>query len=160
MSKQSRPPHRVRLTVPADDAVTLEWLEAQASVSASLRMLIREVMQEHGAIDALSRPLPGAGARGGGYGASATSQSNAGAGSEATHREESGERSREQERAPQAEAQRAEPAQPSARPEVGTSENSGSAEVVPADDDKADEGAAQQPGDGISSVNEFLRSSR
>lgn len=60
MAKATTPPHRVRLTVPADDRVTLEWLEAQASVSASLRVLVREAMAAHGPIDALSRPLPGA----------------------------------------------------------------------------------------------------
>lgn len=51
-------PHRVRLTVPAEDAVTMQWLAAQSSVSASLRVLIREAMMQHGPIDALSRPLP------------------------------------------------------------------------------------------------------
>lgn len=51
-------PHRIRLTIPADDQVTLAWTEAQSSVSWAMRVLIREAMAAHGPIDVLSRPLP------------------------------------------------------------------------------------------------------
>ena len=51
-------PHRIRLTIPADDQVTLAWIEAQPSVSSAIRVLIREAMAAHGPIDVLSRPLP------------------------------------------------------------------------------------------------------
>ena len=54
---------RVRLSFPEDDPVTNAWIDAQPSASSSIRTLIREAMMAHGAIDALSRPLPAAPAK-------------------------------------------------------------------------------------------------
>lgn len=44
-------PRRFRVTVPADDAAVIQWLDCQHSVSMSLRMLVRAAIEEKGMRD-------------------------------------------------------------------------------------------------------------
>lgn len=46
-----RDPRRFRVTVPADDASVIEWLDCQHSVSMSLRMLVRAAIEAYGMRD-------------------------------------------------------------------------------------------------------------
>lgn len=46
-----REPRRFRVTVPADDAAVIQWLDCQHSVSMSLRMLVRAAIEEKGMRD-------------------------------------------------------------------------------------------------------------
>lgn len=47
----TREPRRFRVTVPADDAAVIQWLDCQHSVSMSLRMLVRAAIEEKGMRD-------------------------------------------------------------------------------------------------------------
>jgi hypothetical protein len=48
---------RLRWSVPAADVSVNEWLNAQASISQSLRLLIRESIERDGFIDVTYRPV-------------------------------------------------------------------------------------------------------
>ncbi|WP_284982376.1 hypothetical protein [Arthrobacter sp. efr-133-TYG-118] len=48
---------RLRWSVPAADVSVNEWLDAQASISHSLRLLIRESIERDGFIDVTYRPV-------------------------------------------------------------------------------------------------------
>lgn len=50
-------PKRVRVSVPAADVSTLEWLKRQNDMSASIRALIRESIEREGYVDVYNRPL-------------------------------------------------------------------------------------------------------
>lgn len=54
---RSAPPHRVRLSIPAADASTLEWLSKQDNASQSMRALVRDYIERHGYTDPTSRPV-------------------------------------------------------------------------------------------------------
>lgn len=44
-------PHRFRVTIPSDDVSAIEWLQCQKNVSMSLRMLIRQAIEDRGMRD-------------------------------------------------------------------------------------------------------------
>lgn len=44
-------PHRFRVTIPNDDVSAIEWLQCQKNVSMSLRMLIRQAIEDRGMRD-------------------------------------------------------------------------------------------------------------
>lgn len=50
-------PRKVRWTLPAGDVSVNEWLDAQGSISQSLRLLIRESIQRDGYIDVMNKPV-------------------------------------------------------------------------------------------------------
>lgn len=51
---------RYRLSVPADDALVHEWIEAQHNKSMSIRMLIRKQVDECGVNDFFATGVPAA----------------------------------------------------------------------------------------------------
>ncbi|MBL1115437.1 hypothetical protein JK364_23995 [Streptomyces sp. 110] len=57
MANQSGEPRKVRWTVPAADTSVIEWLNKQADISQSLRLLIRESIQRDGYIDVYYKPV-------------------------------------------------------------------------------------------------------
>lgn len=57
MANQSGEPRKVRWTVPAADTSVIEWLNVQADISQSIRLLIRESIQRDGYIDAFYKPV-------------------------------------------------------------------------------------------------------
>ncbi|MFD9868504.1 hypothetical protein ACFXI8_27050 [Streptomyces niveus] len=57
MTNQSGEPRKLRWTVPAADTSVIEWLNGQADISQSLRLLIRESIQRDGYIDVYYKPV-------------------------------------------------------------------------------------------------------
>ncbi|MFD4475918.1 hypothetical protein ACFWPU_07360 [Streptomyces sp. NPDC058471] len=57
MANQSGEPRKVRWTVPAADTSVIEWLNEQADISQSIRLLIRESIQRDGYIDVFYKPV-------------------------------------------------------------------------------------------------------
>ncbi|MFD7541270.1 hypothetical protein [Streptomyces sp. NPDC059819] len=57
MTNQSGEPRKVRWTVPAADTSVIEWLNEQADISQSIRLLIRESIQRDGYIDVFYKPV-------------------------------------------------------------------------------------------------------
>ncbi|MFD7661326.1 hypothetical protein [Streptomyces sp. NPDC059788] len=57
MANQSGEPRKVRWTVPAADTSVIEWLNEQADISQSIRLLIRESIQRDGYIDVFFKPV-------------------------------------------------------------------------------------------------------
>ncbi|MEU7322489.1 hypothetical protein ABZ682_18290 [Streptomyces griseoviridis] len=57
MASQSGEPRKVRWTVPAADTSVIEWLNKQADISQSLRLLIRESIQRDGYVDVFYKPV-------------------------------------------------------------------------------------------------------
>lgn len=57
MANQPGEPRKVRWTVPAADTSVIEWLNVQADISQSLRLLIRESIQRDGYIDVFYKPV-------------------------------------------------------------------------------------------------------
>ncbi|MEW1548408.1 hypothetical protein [Streptomyces tsukubensis] len=57
MANQSGEPRKVRWTVPAADTSVIEWLNGQADISQSIRLLIRESIQRDGYIDVFYKPV-------------------------------------------------------------------------------------------------------
>ncbi|WP_412075480.1 hypothetical protein ACLF6K_06035 [Streptomyces xanthophaeus] len=57
MANQSGEPRKVRWTVPAADTSVIEWLNEQADISQSIRLLIRESIQRDGYIDIFYKPV-------------------------------------------------------------------------------------------------------
>lgn len=48
---------RLRWSVPAEDVSTNRWLDAQRSISGSMRLLIREAIRREGYIDVVNKPV-------------------------------------------------------------------------------------------------------
>ncbi|MFG3403711.1 hypothetical protein [Streptomyces sp. NPDC048142] len=57
MANQPGEPRKVRWTVPAADTSVIEWLNEQADISQSIRLLIRESIQRDGYIDVFYKPV-------------------------------------------------------------------------------------------------------
>ncbi|MDL5199633.1 hypothetical protein [Streptomyces sp. ALI-76-A] len=57
MANQSGESRKVRWTVPAADTSVIEWLNEQADISQSIRLLIRESIQRDGYIDVFYKPV-------------------------------------------------------------------------------------------------------
>ncbi|WP_158819117.1 MULTISPECIES: hypothetical protein [Streptomyces] len=57
MANQSGEPRKIRWTVPAVDTSVIEWLNEQADISQSIRLLIRESIQRDGYIDVYYKPV-------------------------------------------------------------------------------------------------------
>lgn len=57
MANQSGEPRKVRWTVPAADTSVIDWLNEQADISQSIRLLIRESIQRDGYIDVFYKPV-------------------------------------------------------------------------------------------------------
>ncbi|MFD8609467.1 hypothetical protein [Streptomyces sp. NPDC059631] len=57
MASQSGGPRKVRWTVPAVDTSVIEWLNEQADISQSIRLLIRESIQRDGFVDVYYKPV-------------------------------------------------------------------------------------------------------
>ncbi|MEU7156065.1 hypothetical protein AB0A98_06420 [Streptomyces chrestomyceticus] len=57
MVNQTGEPRKVRWTVPAADTSVIEWLNEQADISQSIRLLIRESIQRDGYIDVFYKPV-------------------------------------------------------------------------------------------------------
>ncbi|MGW3973872.1 hypothetical protein ACWEFD_31855 [Streptomyces ardesiacus] len=57
MANQSGEPRKVRWTVPAADTSVIEWLNEQADISQSIRLLIRESIQRDGYVDVFYKPV-------------------------------------------------------------------------------------------------------
>ncbi|MFF4410213.1 hypothetical protein [Streptomyces sp. NPDC001404] len=57
MTNQPGEPRKVRWTVPAADTSVIEWLNEQADISQSIRLLIRESIQRDGYIDVYYKPV-------------------------------------------------------------------------------------------------------
>ncbi|MYR58909.1 hypothetical protein GTY54_22585 [Streptomyces sp. SID625] len=57
MANQPGEPRKVRWTVPAADTSVIEWLNEQADISQSIRLLIRESIQRDGYIDVYYKPV-------------------------------------------------------------------------------------------------------
>ncbi|MER6520043.1 hypothetical protein ABT246_24715 [Streptomyces sp. NPDC001553] len=57
MANQSSEPRKVRWTVPAADTSVIEWLNEQADISQSIRLLVREAIQRDGYIDVFYKPV-------------------------------------------------------------------------------------------------------
>lgn len=57
MASQPGEPRKVRWTVPAADTSVIEWLNVQADISQSLRLLIRESIQRDGYVDVFYKPV-------------------------------------------------------------------------------------------------------
>lgn len=57
MGRPSIDTTRYRLSVPNADTSTLEWLKAQLNISASIRVLIREDIQQNGFTDVTCRTV-------------------------------------------------------------------------------------------------------
>lgn len=57
MANPSGEPRKVRWTVPAADTSVIEWLNEQADISQSIRLLIRESIQRDGYIDVYYKPV-------------------------------------------------------------------------------------------------------
>ncbi|WP_030568511.1 hypothetical protein [Streptomyces aureocirculatus] len=57
MANQSGEPRKVRWTVPPADTSVIEWLNEQADISQSVRLLIRESIQRDGYIDVFYKPV-------------------------------------------------------------------------------------------------------
>jgi cell division septation protein DedD len=51
------PSRKLRVSIPAADVSVLQWLDAQASLADSLRVLIRESIQRDGYIDVAFKPV-------------------------------------------------------------------------------------------------------
>lgn len=56
-AKQKPEPRRVRLTVPAVDVSTQQWLDLQDDASVSMRLLIRESIERDGYVDVMNKPV-------------------------------------------------------------------------------------------------------
>lgn len=52
-----KPASRYRLYVPGADEAVNAWMELQDNPSLSIRMLVRECIQQHGYVDLANRPI-------------------------------------------------------------------------------------------------------
>ncbi|MFF8918016.1 hypothetical protein ACF08M_33120 [Streptomyces sp. NPDC015032] len=57
MAGRSGEPRKVRWTVPAADTSVNEWLNEQADISQSIRLLIRESIERDGFVDVFYKPV-------------------------------------------------------------------------------------------------------